>query len=89
VDTHSTDTAASHLKDEGAKGNLASIRPNFIVKDLQTSITQVGYRGASGNGPQPIQRSRAAAERTLSANTLGPPEIDLLQEMEALAGSAT
>ena len=36
--TSSTDAAASHAKDEGAK-NLASIRPSFIVKDLQTSIT--------------------------------------------------
>ena len=36
--TSSTDTAASDAKDEGAKRNLASIRPSFIVKDLQTSI---------------------------------------------------
>ena len=37
--TDSTDVAASQAKDEGAKRNLASIRPSFIVKDLQTSIT--------------------------------------------------
>jgi catechol 2,3-dioxygenase-like lactoylglutathione lyase family enzyme len=37
--TNSTDDAGSRAKDEEASRNLASIRPNFIVKDLQTSIT--------------------------------------------------
>jgi catechol 2,3-dioxygenase-like lactoylglutathione lyase family enzyme len=37
--TNSTDAAARNAKDEGAQRNLASIRPSFIVKDLQTSIT--------------------------------------------------
>src|SRR5262249_1543462 len=35
---NSTDAAASHEKNEGTERNLASIRPSFIVKDLQTSI---------------------------------------------------
>jgi catechol 2,3-dioxygenase-like lactoylglutathione lyase family enzyme len=39
MSTHSTDVAAGHAKSEEAKRNLASIRPDFIVKDLQTSIT--------------------------------------------------
>ena len=37
--THSTDADANRGKDDGANRNLASIRPSFIVKDLQTSIT--------------------------------------------------
>jgi catechol 2,3-dioxygenase-like lactoylglutathione lyase family enzyme len=37
--TNSTDDAGSREKDEEASRNLASIRPNFIVKDLQASIT--------------------------------------------------
>ena len=37
--TNSTDDARSRAKDEEASRNLASIRPNFIVKDLQASIT--------------------------------------------------
>jgi hypothetical protein len=36
--TNSTD-AANRARDEEANRNLASIRPSFIVKDLQTSIT--------------------------------------------------
>ena len=37
--TNSTDAARNRAKDEEANRNLASIRPSFIVKDLQTSIT--------------------------------------------------
>jgi catechol 2,3-dioxygenase-like lactoylglutathione lyase family enzyme len=44
--TNSTDGTASHAKDEGAKRNLASIRPSFIVKDLPTSISY--YRDRLG-----------------------------------------
>jgi len=36
---NSTETAANGPHSEEASRNLASIRPNFIVKDLQTSIT--------------------------------------------------
>ena len=36
--TNTTDAAASDTQEEGAKRNLASIRPSFIVKDLQASI---------------------------------------------------
>jgi catechol 2,3-dioxygenase-like lactoylglutathione lyase family enzyme len=36
--TNSTEAAAAHAKDEAAKRNLASIRPSFIVNDLQASI---------------------------------------------------
>jgi len=36
---NATDVAASHAKEERAKKNLVSIRPSFIVKDLQTSIS--------------------------------------------------
>ena len=39
MDTNSSEAAVNHAKDEGAKRNLASIRPSFIVQDLQTSIT--------------------------------------------------
>jgi catechol 2,3-dioxygenase-like lactoylglutathione lyase family enzyme len=39
MSTISTDAAPKHTKDEGTKRNLAAIRPTFIVKDLQTSIT--------------------------------------------------
>jgi len=38
MSTDSTDAAPRHSLDEGAKRNLAAIRPSFIVKDLQTSI---------------------------------------------------
>ena len=56
--TNSTDDAGSRAKDEEASRNLASIRPNFIVKDLQTSITyyrerlgfQLDFQGPDG-GP--------------------------------------
>jgi len=34
-----TDADTSHAKEQRAKPNLVSIRPSFIVKDLQTSIT--------------------------------------------------
>src|SRR4030095_7476170 len=37
--TNSTDDAGSRAKDEEASRNLASIRPSFIVKDLQASIS--------------------------------------------------
>ena len=37
--TNSTDAAASRAKNEEAKRNLAAIRPFFIVKDLQVSIS--------------------------------------------------
>ena len=37
--TNSTDAAASRTKGEEANRNLTSIRPCFIVKELQTSIT--------------------------------------------------
>ena len=37
--TNSTNAAANRTKDEEANRNLTSIRPSFIVKDLQTSIT--------------------------------------------------
>jgi catechol 2,3-dioxygenase-like lactoylglutathione lyase family enzyme len=37
--TNSTDAAANRRKREEANRNLTSIRPSFIVKDLQTSIT--------------------------------------------------
>jgi len=36
--TNSTDATKNRAKDEKATGNLASIRPFFIVKDLQASI---------------------------------------------------
>jgi len=39
MSTNATDAAAVHANEEHAKRNLASIRPSFIVKDLQTSIT--------------------------------------------------
>ena len=39
MSTHSADAAANRAKNEEANRNLASIRPSFIVKDLQTSIT--------------------------------------------------
>ena len=39
MSTNSADAAANRAKDEEANRNLASIRPNFIVKDLQASIT--------------------------------------------------
>jgi catechol 2,3-dioxygenase-like lactoylglutathione lyase family enzyme len=36
---NASETATNGANAEGASRNLASIRPNFIVKDLQTSIT--------------------------------------------------
>jgi hypothetical protein len=36
---NSTDAVANRAKDEGAKRNLESISPFFIVKDLQVSIS--------------------------------------------------
>jgi catechol 2,3-dioxygenase-like lactoylglutathione lyase family enzyme len=38
MSTNTADATANRAKDEEANRNLASIRPNFIVKDLQTSI---------------------------------------------------
>ena len=46
MSTDLSDVAASHAKDEDAKRNLASIRPCFIVKDLQASIAY--YRDRLG-----------------------------------------
>ncbi len=39
MDTNSTEAAANRAKGEGADRNLESIRPFFIVKDLQVSIS--------------------------------------------------
>jgi catechol 2,3-dioxygenase-like lactoylglutathione lyase family enzyme len=39
MSTSSADAAANRAKNEEEKRNLASIRPSFIVKDLQASIT--------------------------------------------------
>ena len=39
MNTTSTDVAANRSKNDEANRNLASIRPSFIVKDLQASIT--------------------------------------------------
>jgi catechol 2,3-dioxygenase-like lactoylglutathione lyase family enzyme len=39
MDTNTIDAAANRATDEGANRNLASIRPSFIVKDLETSIS--------------------------------------------------
>ena len=39
MSTHTADAAANRAKNEEAALNLTSIRPSFIVKDLQTSIT--------------------------------------------------
>ena len=58
MSTNSTDAAASRAKDEEANRNLASIRPSFIVKDLQASISyyvdrlgfQLDFQGPEG-GP--------------------------------------
>ena len=58
MSTDSADAAANRAEHEEAKRNLASIRPNFIVKDLQTSITyyrerlgfQLDFQGPDG-GP--------------------------------------
>ena len=63
--TNSTDDAGSRAKDEEASRNLASIRPNFIVKDLQASITyyrerlgfQLDFQGP-GDGPYYAKVSR-------------------------------
>ena len=58
MSTNSIDAAANRAKEEEAKRNLASIRPSFIVKDLQASITyyrerlgfQLDFQGPDG-GP--------------------------------------
>ena len=58
MSTNSADAAANRAKNEEANRNLASIRPSFIVKDLQTSITyyrerlgfQLDFQGPDG-GP--------------------------------------
>lgn len=46
--TNSTDAAANRATDDGAHGNLLSISPFFIVKDLQVSIAyyieRLGFR---------------------------------------------
>jgi hypothetical protein len=42
--TNATDEAASQAKDEGARRNLQSISPFFIVKDLQASISHYHER---------------------------------------------
>ena len=39
MSTNLTDAAANRAKNEEANRNLTSIRPSFIVKDLQASIT--------------------------------------------------
>ncbi len=39
MSTNSPDAAANRTKDQEATGNLTSIRPFFIVKDLQVSIS--------------------------------------------------
>jgi catechol 2,3-dioxygenase-like lactoylglutathione lyase family enzyme len=39
MSTNSADAVANRAKNDEANRNLASIRPSFIVKDLQTSIT--------------------------------------------------
>jgi len=46
MNTNSADAAANRAKNEEANRNLTSIRPSFIVKDLQASITY--YRGRLG-----------------------------------------
>jgi hypothetical protein len=51
MSTHSADAAANGVKNEEANRNLASIRPSFIVKDLQTSITYYRERLTGTNGP--------------------------------------
>ena len=58
MSTHAADAAANRAKNEEANRNLTSIRPSFIVKDLQTSITyyrerlgfQLDFQGPDG-GP--------------------------------------
>ena len=44
MDTNSGEAAANRAKHEETNRNLASIRPSFIVKDLQTSITSYRER---------------------------------------------
>jgi catechol 2,3-dioxygenase-like lactoylglutathione lyase family enzyme len=48
MSTTSTDAVASSAQNEEANRNLASIRPSFIVEDLQASITyyreRLGFR---------------------------------------------
>ena len=58
MSTNSADAAANRAKNDEANRNLASIRPSFIVRDLQTSITyyrerlgfQLDFQGPDG-GP--------------------------------------
>jgi hypothetical protein len=57
MSTNSTEAAANPAKDEKANGNLASISPFFIVKDLQVSISyyierfgfQLDFQGPEGD----------------------------------------
>ena len=57
MDANSTAAAAARAKDETARRNLASIRPFFIVKDLQASIAcyierfgfQLDFQGPEGD----------------------------------------
>ena len=57
MSTNSTDAAVNRPKDEETGRNLLSIRPSFIVKDLQTSITyyrellgfQLDFQGPGDN----------------------------------------
>ena len=51
---NSTKAAANPSDQEGAKRNLASIRPFFIVKDLQASIAYYIERLASSS-PSRVQ----------------------------------
>jgi catechol 2,3-dioxygenase-like lactoylglutathione lyase family enzyme len=48
MSTNAADAAANRAKDEAAPQNLTSIRPNFIVKDLQAAIAyyreRLGFR---------------------------------------------
>jgi catechol 2,3-dioxygenase-like lactoylglutathione lyase family enzyme len=58
MSTRSANAAANRAENQEANRNLASIRPNFIVKDLQASITyycerlgfQLDFQGPDG-GP--------------------------------------
>jgi hypothetical protein len=57
MDTNATYAATNRAKDEEGTGNLASIRPFFIVKDLQVSIAhyierfgfQLDFQGPDGD----------------------------------------
>lgn len=46
MSTHSAEPAANRATSDKANRNLTSIRPSFIVKDLQTSITYYRERVA-------------------------------------------